>query len=91
MKKTVLAPFIVSIVSVGFFMNHFWQSGMTGYVLWGLAGAGAIYCLYQGIIHRSLVEKSHERGMLTAAAVIGGIILLGITLSAIFFFVPAIR
>jgi len=91
MTKTVLAPFIVSIVGIGFFMNHFWQSGISASVLWSLAGASAIYCLYSGIIHRSMVENPHQRGMLMAATVIGGIILLGITLSAIFVFVPAIH
>jgi hypothetical protein len=91
MTKTVLAPFIVSIVGFGFFMNHFWLTGISASVLWSLAGASAIYCLYSGIIHRSMVEMPHQRGMLMAATVVGGIILLGITLSAIFVFVPTIR
>ena len=89
MKRIVLAPFIVSVVGIGLFMNHFWQQAFfSGAILWTITSVCAIYAVYAGIIHRSLVEDKQEKAILLAAAVIGGIILLGITLSAIFLFVP---
>ena len=88
MKKMVLAPFLVSIWGLGFFMNHFWQPYPACAVLWSLSGASGIYCLYSGIIHRSEVENPHHKGVLLAVTVIGGIILFGIIMSAIFVFVP---
>jgi len=51
--------------------------------------ACAISCIYGGIIGRSREGNPAHKAILLAAAVIGGIILLGITLSAIFIFVPA--
>ena len=90
MSKIVLAPFIVSIVGIGLFMNHFWQTGISASVVWALAGASAVYCLYSGIIHRSMVGNPQQKAILMAVTVIGGVILLGITLSAIFIFVPGI-
>jgi hypothetical protein len=87
-KKTVLAPFIVSVVGIGLFMSHFWQSFPTSAVLWALAGASGIFCIYAGLIHRSETEKAIDKAILKAASVIGGIILFGIILSAIFIFVP---
>ncbi len=88
MKRTVLAPFIVSVVGIGLFMSHFWQSFPTSAVLWSLAGASGIFCIYTGIIHRSETEKALDKAILRAASVIGGVILFGIILSAIFIFVP---
>jgi len=88
MKRLVLPPFIVSIVGLGLFWNHFWQSYPTSAVLWSLACASGIYCLYAGIIHRSEVENTTHKAILLAVTVIGGIMLLGVTLSAIFLFVP---
>ena len=88
MKRTVIAPFVVSVVGIGLFMGHFWQSFPTSAVLWSLAGASGIFCIYAGIIHRSETEKATHKAILRAASVIGGIILFGIILSAIFVFVP---
>ena len=88
MKRIVLAPFIVSIVGIALFMSHFWASYPACAPLWSLAGASAIFCIYSGIIHRSEVENAVHKAVLMAAAVIGGIMLLGIILSAIFIFVP---
>ena len=90
MKKMIIAPFVVSIWGLVFFMNHFWQSYPACAVLWSLAAASGIYCLYAGIIHRSEVENVRHKAILLAVAIIGGIILLGVTLSAIFLFAPRI-
>jgi hypothetical protein len=90
MKRIVLAPFIVSAVGIVMFMSHFWLSFPTSAVLWSLTGASGVFCMYTGIIHRSQVEKDTEKAILKAASVIGGIILFGIILSAIFIFIPQI-
>lgn len=88
MKRKVIAPFVVSVVGIGLLMGHFWQSFPVSAVLWSLAGASGIFCIYSGIIHRSETEKATDKAILRAASVIGGIILFGIILSAIFIFVP---
>ena len=90
MRKMIIAPFVVSIWGLVFFMNHFWQSYPASAVLWSLSGASGIYCLYAGIIGRSRVENAHHKAVLLAVIVIGGIILFGITMSAIFLFAPQI-
>ena len=90
MKMSRLAIYVLSIVGMGFFMSHFWwPTFWGGAVAWPIAGACAISCIYGGIIGRSQEGNPVHKAILLAAAVIGGIILLGITLSAIFIFVPA--
>ena len=95
MRRMSLATYIVSIVGLGLFMSHFWWAASNSPIAeiaaaasWSIAGACAIFCLYAGIIGRAQVEDRVHRAMLTACAVVGGIILLGVTLSAIFLFVP---
>ena len=92
MKKISFATYILSIVGVAAFMSHFWwPTFWGGAVAWPIAGACAIASIYGGIIGRSQEENTVHKAVLMAAAVIGGLVLLGITLSAIFLFVPAIR
>ena len=95
MKKMSLATYIVSVVGLGVFMSHFWWAISSRPIAenaavasWSIAGACAIFCIYAGIIGRAQTEEKVQRAMLTACAVVGGIILLGVTLSAIFLFVP---
>ncbi|MCD6453224.1 MAG: hypothetical protein J7K77_02940 [Dehalococcoidales bacterium] len=89
MKRMGLATYIVSCVGVATFMSHFWNPVSPGAsVLWPIAGACAIFSIYGGIIGRAHTEDKHARAALLASAIIGGLVLLGLTLSAIFLFVP---
>ena len=86
-----MAVFILSIIGVWAYMSHFWTpTGIGGYILWPIAGFCALFSIYGGIIARSRAEDEHRKAMLVAATIIGCLVLLGLTLSAIFLFVPAI-
>ena len=85
-----MAVYIVSIVGVAVFMSHFWYGTLVGTILWLIAGVCAIFSIYGGIIARSHVEDGLRKSWLLAATVLGCLVLLGLTLSAIFLFVPAI-
>jgi len=85
------AAYLVSILGIATYMFHFWwHCGATGGVLWGISAACAIFCVYGGVISASHEEDKAKRGMAMAAAIVGGILLLGLTLTAIFLLVPAI-
>ena len=87
-----LAVFILSIIGVWAYMSHFWTpTGIGGYILWPIAGFCAIFSIYGGIIARSQAENEHTKARLLAATVISCLVLLGLTLSAIFLLIPAIR
>lgn len=85
------AAYLASILGIGTYMVHFWWTcGATGSVLWGISGACAIFSIYAGVIAAAQAEDKVKRGMAMAAAMLGGIILLGLTFTAIFLFVPVI-
>jgi len=84
-----IAVYVVSIIGVSVFMSHFWQSAPTSTVLWIISGVCAIFSIYGGIIARSHVEDELRKSWLLAATVLSCLVLLGLTLSAIFLFVPA--
>ena len=86
-----IAVYVVSIIGVSVFMSHFWHPAPTSTVLWIISSVCAIFCIYGGIIGRFHEEDGHKKAMLIAATVIGVLVLLGLTLSAIFLLVPAIR
>lgn len=89
MKGLSLAVFIASVVGVGLFMSHFWAPiGVGACVLWPIAGGCAIFSIYGGIINRSVTEDAVHKAHLMAAVVISVLVLLGLTLSAVFVFVP---
>ena len=85
-----IAVSICSVIAIVTFMCHFWWPlSMVSIALWGVSGAFAIFSVYGGIIERSRVEEAGTRkGMATAAAVIGCLILLGLTWSAVLLLVP---
>ena len=84
-----IATYIVSMVGLAMFMSHFWWPAFWGvYVAWPIAGFCAIFSIYGGIIGRSQTENAVHKAGLLAVAIIGGLILLGLTLSAIFLFAP---
>ena len=91
MKKMTIATYAVSIVGISLFVSHFWYLGsIVAYILWGITAACAIFSIYAGIIGRSQAESELGKAWLLAATVIGCLMLLGLTISAIFLFVPAI-
>lgn len=65
-------------------MFHFWWPlTIVSYVLWGASAFFAIFSIYGGVIGRSVtIEPGPRRGMASAAAVIGCLVVLGLTISA---------
>lgn len=53
-----------------------------------IAGACAIFCIHGEIIGRSQAPNELHKAHLTAATVAAGLVLLGLTLSAMLIFVP---
>ena len=54
MKKMSLATYIVSVVGLGVFMSHFWWAISSRPIAenaavasWSIAGACAIFCIYE--------------------------------------------
>ena len=89
MNKMGVATFTASVVGVTLFMAHFWSPISIGAgVLWPIAGLCAIFSIYGGIIGRAYAKTEQLKAHITAAAVIGCLVLLGLSLSAIFIFVP---
>jgi hypothetical protein len=85
-----IAVYACSVVAIWTFMFHFWWPlSVASYVLWGVSGAFAIFSVYGGIIRRSEIqEEGIRKGYATAAAVLGCLILLGLTVSAVLLLVP---
>jgi len=84
-----MVVYILSSIGIATYMAHFWHSHPASTVLWIISGVCAISSIYGGVIARAITESEHKKAMLTAATVIGCLVLLGLTLSAIFLFVPA--
>lgn len=82
--------YMSSVISIVTFMLHFWWITSTvSLALWFVAGAFAIFSIYGGVIERSRAEQSGTRkGRSTAAAVIGVVVLIGLTWSATLLLVP---
>jgi len=55
-------------------------------VLRPIAGFCALFSICGGLIGKAVADDNHEKGRLTAVVVIGGLLLLGLTLSAILLF-----
>ena len=89
MNKMGVITFTASVLGVSLFMAHFWSPISIGAsILWPIAGLCAIFSIYGGIISRALADNPVHDAHLTAAVVIGILVLLGLSLSAIFIFVP---
>ena len=85
-----VAVYLSSVVAIVTFMCHFWWPMDTiAKTLWAVSGAFAVFAVYGGIIERSRAqEASMKKGRATAAAVIGCVILVGLTWSAVLLLVP---
>ena len=93
MHKMTIATYAVSLVGVSIFVSHFWYLGsisMLSYILWGTAIICAIFSIYGGIIGHSQDKSVLGKAYLKVATVIGCLMLLGLTISAVFLFIPAI-
>ena len=80
--------YILSIIAAALFMAHFWWAAPVWYALWPITGFCAIGSIYSGIISRAAATDNGKKAMATTAAVIGCLVLLGLTVSAVFIFVP---
>ena len=85
-----IAVYILSCIGIATYMAHFWYVHPTSTALWITASVFAIYSVYAGIIGRARAEDERGKAILMAVTVIGCLVLLGLTLSAIFLFVPRI-
>lgn len=85
-----IAVYVSSVIAVLAFMCHFWWPlSVVSLALWIVSGAFAIFSVYGGIIERSRAgDESIRKGRATAAAVVGCVILLGLTWSAVLLLVP---
>jgi hypothetical protein len=85
-----LKPHIISIISIVTYLSHFWCQAPASIALWAVSAASAIASIHFGMIVRGQIADNTRRWMPDSAIIIGGIILLGVTLSAIFLLVPRI-
>jgi hypothetical protein len=85
-----MTVYTFSAISVATYMFHFWFIDTKDvYPLWGISGAFAIFAIYSGLIRRSEIKDDPtKRGMVTAAAAVGCLVLLGLTLSAVMIIAP---
>ncbi|MDH5695162.1 MAG: hypothetical protein OEZ00_00930 [Dehalococcoidia bacterium] len=91
MKKMTIVTYTVSLVGISLFVAHFWHLGsIVGVILWGIAVTCAIFSIYGGIIGHSQDKSELGKAYLKAATVMGCLMLLGLTISAVFLLVPAI-
>ncbi len=80
-----IRPHIISIVAIVTYLAHFWVQSPAGIALWAVSAVASIHL---GMIARGQSTDKARRWMPNSAVIIGCIILLGVTLSAIFLLVP---
>lgn len=91
MKKMTIVTYTVSLVGITLFLSHFWHLGsIVADILWGTAATCAVFSIYGGIIGLSQDKSELGKAYLKVATVIGCLMLLGLTISAVFLLVPAI-
>ncbi len=83
-----LRPHIISIIAIVTYLAHFWVQLPAGIVLWAVAAASAVASIHHGMIVRGQTADKTRQWMPDSAIIIGFIILLGVTLSAIFLLIP---
>ena len=93
-NRMTFTTYIANVVGLGVFLAHFWfaassRLAFAAIALWAIAVACAIFSIYGGLITRAETENHTHQAMLLACTIIGGIILLGAVLSAIFLLVPS--
>ena len=83
-----MRPHIISMVAMVTYLAHFWVQPPAGAALWVVSAISAIASIHNGMIVRGQSADKARRWMSNSAIIIGCIILLGVTLSAIFLLVP---
>ena len=83
-----MRPHIISVVAIVTYLAHFWVQPPAGIALWAVSAVFAIASIHSGMIVRGQSTDKARRWMPDSAVIIGGIILLGVTLSAIFLLAP---
>ena len=83
-----LRPHIISIIAIVTYLVHFWVQLPASIALWAVAAASAVASIHHGMIVREQTADKTRRWMPDSAVIIGCIILLGVTLSAIFLLAP---
>ena len=84
-------PHIISIVAIVTYLAHFWFQPPAGMALWAVSAVSAISSIHFGMMVREQSADKSRRWMPISAIIIGCIILLGVTLSAIFLLAPQLR
>ena len=86
-----MRPHIISVVAIVTYLAHFWVQSPAGIALWAVSAVSAVASIHLGMITRGQSTDKTRRWMLDSAIIIGCIILLGVTLSAIFLLAPQWR
>jgi len=79
---------VPSVVAIVAYLAHFWIQPPAGIVLWAVSATFAIASIHNGMIARGRSEDKSRRWMPNSAVIIGVVILLGATLSAVFLLSP---
>lgn len=83
-----MRPHIISIIAIVTYLAHFWVQPPAGIALWAVSATSAIASIHFGMMARGQSTDKARQWMPNSAIIIGCIILLGVTLSAIFLLVP---
>jgi len=86
-----MRPHIMSVVAIVTYLAHFWVQPPAGIALWAVSAAFAIASIHNGMAVRGQGTDKARWWMTDSAVIIGCIILLGVTLSAIFLLAPQMR
>lgn len=90
MRRETL-PFALSLIGVLIYLAHFWLQFPANIVLWAIAAILGISSIHHGMrVRAQQANDDKTRWMPESAIKIGWLMLLGITLSAIFLIVPRI-
>ena len=88
MVRRELRPHIISIIAIVTYLVHFWVQLPASIALWAVAAVSAVASIHHGMIVREQTADKTRRWMPDSAIIIGFIILVGVTLSAIFLLIP---
>ena len=83
-----LRPHIISVIAIVTYLAHFWCPVPASIALWAVSAASAVASIHHGMIAREQATDKTRRWMPDSAIIIGFIILVGVTLSAIFLLIP---
>ena len=89
--RNEIRPHLFSIIAIVTYLAHFWCQVPASIALWAVSATTAIASIHFGMIVRGQIADNTKRWMPNSAIIIGCIILLGVTLSAILLLVPRMR